>query len=663
MKKLGIKRPYTFIIFGLLAILFIALQIPSIIGAQYNFNGSDDIWFGRFTHSEWVRSHNIFSVIGAALYTSSYIWTQWQGNFSAVFMFAFNPSTFDPWGMSMFFVPIIIITTLGLGVFFTFKQIFGEHFKIKWEMYSSVFLLMMIIFTQLVPTYRETFYWWAASVNYPFYLGITLITIAFILHYFKVQSKGKKIAFFALITFLAIFISGGMYVFFSMSIVGLIVVLIYKEAIYKNKKCRELYWIMVPYFVGWIINIAAPGNPSRMQSTEAQAVRQPVQAIWESIVYTFKNVFGTYIFTGTENTPYSPNGISFAFFAMFVIVAIFAFVLVKNSKFKFRAPGLLTVGSFFALAAWFCPFIYGSGLTVMPRVFNTGFIIHWLFILANLIYWIGWLKPYLIKFYKTNNRTVSDVVVGPSKGLIQLVAVPVMLALFFTFFLNMNSYANGFKAIHPGALGAIQAGALGPDNPMAELTCQYGNDGTAASKDPNAQCKDGTMVHKTQAEWNMLYINQFKHDLLGPGVTDAETDACIDNFFGATISGASCADKISNSGSLSLPDTPEEDKLLTAHLDMCPQAGAGYNKFAEVFWNVNNQLSATVTQSPDNNGNPDKGIPGLKNNMSVTANYPSLAVPLSTTATSKYGPWKTIDYYQADKQQQCSSQGMADLHA
>ncbi|MDR2539006.1 MAG: hypothetical protein LBC43_05180 [Bifidobacteriaceae bacterium] len=636
MSRLGIKRPWTFIILGVLLAGFIVLQIPSFDAAQYNYNGSDDIWFGRFTHSTWTETHNIFSVIGAAIYTAGHIWTQWQGNYTAVFMFAFNPSIFDDWGMSMYGGPFIIIGMLGIGVFFLCYTIFTFYLKNKWELSLSLATVLMIIFTQLVPTYRETYYWWAASVNYPFYLGVTFLLVSCVLRYFRARGA-KRVFYFVATLLLAVFIAGGMYVFLTLLITGGLLAIFYKEVIYKNSKGRRIYLIYIAFLFFSALNIFAPGNQYRMASVEAGAERNPILAIIKSIWFAF-STYGTFSVTGksvlkypdpaTGNNytfDYVPAGPNWAFFAMLILVTIFVFVLMKNTRFKFKYPGLLYAGLFIVYASWYTPFIYGQGMIVMPRVFNGGYMVFWFFFILSMAFGFGWLRPRLIKYQKTHRRLLSQKFFGSQRALAQLVSVPLLLALFTLGFFNMNTYANGFKTVKPGALGAWQG--------THDLTCQYlDRDTTYTGAETNTgfdkTCVNGTDDRRTMAEWNVVYINQFKHDLLGSDVSDELAEKCIANFWAE-----GCQEQMAKSQTVVLPDTPEEDKLITAHLDMCPQPHYGYNKFAEKFW--------------------DK--------QQVSAYYPDFQMPQENAGL--FGPWGTVTYYEEKKQSDCSNPGMADLQA
>ncbi|MDR2539007.1 MAG: hypothetical protein LBC43_05185 [Bifidobacteriaceae bacterium] len=541
MKSFSIRRPWTFVIFGIILVGFIATQIPAAYASQWNFFGSDDIWFGRFTHAAWVDTHNIFSVLNAAFYTAAHVWQNWQGNFTAVVMFALNPAVFDEDGMHNWAGPWVVIGFLLAGTIILTKVILSNYLKATWEVSLSVGFLLGIIFTQLVPSYRSAFLWWAAAVNYGVFLGLIFMMIACFLKYFR--AKGwKKGLYYGLGAFLACFVAGGMYVFHTFLLVGFLGTLAIKEQVYKNKKGRLLYLIFIPFAILSMINILAPGNLNRMASVEASAIRNPFLAIFESYAYAIKETIWA-ASTGSGEAQAPPNGVNFAYLAMVVLVAILCWAVVKRVNFKFRMPGLITVLSVTAYASYYTPFIYAQGIDVRPRVFDCGYYIWWMVMILNFIWWMGWLKPRLVRYHKQHKKFFSQRFFGNSYSLAQGVAVPVLLIAFCLGYFNMTNYVNGYLGVRPGALANYDA-----------VTQEY----VASGQAPN---QDGTMtqglVHfgRTLPEVNMDYINQFKADL-------AKSD-----------------------GSVTLPDTRENDKLLTAHLDMCPEPGYGYNSYAETYWN------------------------------------------------------------------------------
>jgi hypothetical protein len=527
VKRLAIRRPWSFVILGLVAVGFIISQIPAAVASQWNYFGSDDIWFGRFTHSTWVETHNIFSVIGAAFYTAGHVWNAWQGNFTAVVMFSLNPAVFDEAGMHNWLGPWIVIGFLLLGTIVLCKVIFTNYLRAPWEISLTIGLLLSVAFTQLVPSYRSAFLWWAAAVNYGVFLGLIFLMVAAILKYFKTDGW-RRIVYFSLTTFLACFIAGGMYVFHTLLFTAAAAAIIFKELIYKNRSGRALYFILIPYTVLSMVNIFAPGNQNRMASVETTGIRNPVTAILESILYSVKEAIWA-ASTGTGVAGDDPNGINFAFFALLALVLIFSWLVVKHSNFKFRLPGLVFVASFLVYSSYYTPFIYAQGTDIKPRVFDCGYYIWWFVIILNAIWIMGWLKPRLIRYHKRNKLFFSENLFGRQFGLVQLVSFPVLVAVFLAGYFNMTNFVNGYLGIRPGALGNYDA-----------ITETY----TA----------NGVSFGRTLPEVNVEYIEQFKADL-------AKSDATV-----------------------TLPDTRENDKLLTAHLDMCPLPGYGYNQYAEVYW-------------------------------------------------------------------------------
>jgi hypothetical protein len=528
MRNLSIRRPWTYVIFGVILLGFIATQIPAAVASQWNFFGSDDIWFGRFTHAAWAETHNIFSVLGAAFYTAAHVWQNWQGNFTAVVMFSLNPAVFVEAGMHNWLGPWIVIGFLLSGTIILVKVIFTNYLKAPWEVSLSIGFLLALIFTQLVPSYRSAYLWWAAAVNYGVFLGLIFLMAAAILKYFRVQGR-KKVIYFAVIAFLACFVAGGMYVFHTFLLTAFLAAVGIKELVYKNRKARELYFIFIPFVILSMVNIMAPGNLNRMASVEDTAIRNPIEAIFESFIYVFKEAIWS-ASTGTGNAQDPPNGVNFAFLALMVLVGIFCWVVVKRSNFRFRMPFLVLGLSIAVYASYYTPFIYAQGISIKPRVFDCGYYIWCMVIILNCVWIMGWLKPRLVRYQKRHKQFFVEKFFKKSYGAVQLVSVPVLLVAFCLGYFNMTNFVNNFLGVRPGALANYDA-----------ITQPY--------------VANGVDYGRTLPEVNLDYINQFKADL-------AKSDTTV-----------------------TLPDTEENDKLLTAHLDMCPLPGYGYNSYAQIYWN------------------------------------------------------------------------------
>jgi len=495
-----------------------------------------------------------------------------------------------------------------------------------------------------------------------------------VLRYYR--SK-KKILWLSLSWFLAFFVGGGMYVFLTALMVGIPVALYFKEIVYKNKKGRMIYWFIPVFYICCFMNIFAPGNQYRMASVESTAERNPILAIIKGSWFAI-TTWWTFSVSGTDTqvscwalggaTSYCPNGVNWPFVASLFVVAILVFVLVKRVRF------VITTATFFSLvglnflvyAAWYVPFIYGQGTTVMPRVFNGGYMLMWLQYCLIVGAGVLWLKPYLIKYKKRHGRSLSKVIFGPAKSLVQLLSMPLLFTVFMIGFFHLNNYANGFLAIRPGVLGVMDA--------VSTEICQFGDDRNYDNDDPSKDnyvpCptpyyqtdqatnteianNETSNLRKTMAQWNVQYINQFKRDLLGgKDVSDELAEKCIEYFWAD-----GCQEQMAKAQTVTLPDTPEEDKILTAHLDMCPLPGYGYNKFAQDFWDKESVVAYYPDfQRPLTEGVDPEGDISWPESISVRedADWPTFG--------GEDG-WETIYYYLTYKEQQCNNESMADLHA
>jgi len=579
---IGLKRPWTYVLFAILLLGFIAFQVPAWWASDYNFFGSDDIWFGRYTHAAWVETHNVFSVLGAAFYTAGHVWANWQGNFTAVVMFSLNPAVFTDWGMHNQLGPWVVMFFLMIGVTIFIKTLFKNYFDTPWELYYSLVIICGIVFTQLVPSYRSAYLWWAAAINYGAFLGIFLLGVAAVLKYFRCTSRFKPMWFiFALL--LGCFVAGGMYVFHTFVMAAFVVAVIIKEFIYHNRKGRILYFIMIPFTILAFVNIFAPGNVNRMASTAAEAERNPVMAVIKSIGYAFFET-GVSFTTGDGSAGSAPNGFNFAFLSILVLAFVVAWQVAKPVKLQFRQPGTVIALSFIVYASYYTPYIYAVGWDVKPRVFDCGYYIWFLFMIFDAFYLMVWLKPKLVLYYKKNRKLFVANIFGGAYKLVGMVSPVLLIGVFLLGYFNMNTYVNGYLGFKPGAIANYEA-----------LTKAYTANGVEFGG-------------RTLPEVNIDFIQEMKRNLLGytvtieNGTTEDGTEVpgvynnpeppseviekCITiEDFADSYFQENCQPLLDETRTALLEDTRENDKLLTAHVDLCPLPGYGYNLYAQTYWN------------------------------------------------------------------------------
>ena len=358
------------ILAALAMLALVMLLIPMLNAARFDVPALDDYSFGLQTHRTWMETGNLWSVLNAALDHVKFIYQNWQGTFTAVFLFAMNPMIF---GEQYYQIgPWVILLTLMAGIFSLTFAVWGGLFSASRSECLLIAAVWSVLCTQFLPRASQGIYWFNGAVYYTFFFGMASVVFAMLLARLSgKKTKGRLV----LICILLFLVSGGNLVTGLTSAVLLASLEIYL-LVTKQKEWKQLLLPLCCYFTGFLINVCAPGN----------AVRQAY--------YIGPGIFRAVIISFEQAVHFGKQWFSLPVISLICLLIPVLIRIADNSEWQFRMPWLVTLYSICLTGVMFYPPVYAMtehNLDHLGRILNIIFFGMLFLAIFNLFYWAGWL--------------------------------------------------------------------------------------------------------------------------------------------------------------------------------------------------------------------------------------------------------------------------------
>jgi len=373
---------------AVLLVLFLASLVPIGMVSAYDRMNCDDYDYSVPTRASVRTDGSIVDLLSAAGQVVRETYENWQGTYSAVFLFSLQPAIC---GQGWYAVtPWVLISTLVFGLGCLAYAVFVVALRMDRRVWLLVWMLASILCVQFPRDPSEGFFWYNGGMFYTFFFGLLLVWLGLavdLANRERPSRVGTVLRGFALILLSAI-IAGGNYptaLLLGILLVGFLV----WSALNRKAFLPILSLSFAVFCAGFAVNILAPGNSVRQALLEQQS---PIQAVISAIAGTPVRLFGQIL---------RHPGI----LALLLLVwAPLSAVLVQNSTRKFRYPLLVPVVSFLWLAAMFTPSYYAMGNAGSYRLWNIVMFAFYLLLMLNMFYFIGWWKR---RFPASYQKTVA----------------------------------------------------------------------------------------------------------------------------------------------------------------------------------------------------------------------------------------------------------------
>lgn len=364
-----------------LTVIYIAGLIPLLWIGWYNYPSADDYSIGVTCRQAWVNSHNLFHVIGVGIQRSIEDWKIWMGYFTSNFLMAIPPNTF---GERFYVLTVwIMLGMLSFSTMYLLRTIFVKVFQADKYVSHCVIMLMLFVTVQCMVGRVEAFYWYSGAVNYMFVHSMSLFFYGLLISAVYDQGK-KKIFDLAAASFLG-FLSGGGN---QMTALNVCIILLTTAGILTyQKKWKKHKGLAVPigiFFLGFLLNVAAPGNWVRSEEVSGM---NPVKAIFVSFYCCLD-----YCVNEWSGWP--------------VIVLILALIplfwhMTRKIEFQFPCPMMVVFFGYCVVSAMITPPLFALGNMEAERLKAITFAMYILILTLCVGYVTGWARK---KFNERNSE-------------------------------------------------------------------------------------------------------------------------------------------------------------------------------------------------------------------------------------------------------------------
>ena len=361
---------------AILLILFLVTLAPIGLVSAYDRMDFDDYDYSVLTHAAVRDDGSALGLLRAAGQTVSDTYQNWQGTYSAVFLFSLQPAI---WGQDWYAVtPWILIGTLVLGLGCFTYAVLVVALRQDRRVWLLVWMLTSILCVQFPRDPSEGFFWYNGGMFYTFFFGLLLIWLALIIDLANRQQSTRTGTWLrgAALALLGGIIAGGNYPTALLLGVLLIGYLLW-SILNRRAILPVLILSLAVYGIGFALNVLAPGNSVRQALLEQQT---PLRAVFSAITGTPVRLLGQLL---------RHPGV----LAMLLLVwTPLCVVLVQRVERRFRLPLLIPVASFLMLAAMFTPSYYAMSNAGSYRLWNIVMFAFYLLLMLNIFYFIGWWK-------------------------------------------------------------------------------------------------------------------------------------------------------------------------------------------------------------------------------------------------------------------------------
>lgn len=348
------------------------LLYPLIRLAVYSVPWYDDYNYGRYAKTAMeAAGPSLGSALKGAAECIRMSWYAWQGTYSSILFMTLMPGI---WGEEYYrFGPIFLILLLTFAVcvlVYTVLRNVLQADRVHAIGLSAVSAAMTVV---LLHTAQAGFYWYNGGVHYVGMHAFAMLLVAAAVKMICAEQVWKRSLWSFLGMVLSLVVAGGNYVtclqglLLLLSIMGVGCLLRRRQALY-------MLPMLAAYVGGFFLNVTAPGNDRRAASYEGWGM-SPAKAVLYSFAEGGKHLWE---FTGWMTL------------VLLLLMLPMVWHMVKQTRFSFRWPGLVSLWSVCLYATGFTPSLYSMGHGGLERTLNAVKLTWQLLLILNLVYWCGW---------------------------------------------------------------------------------------------------------------------------------------------------------------------------------------------------------------------------------------------------------------------------------
>ncbi len=348
---------------------FLISLLPILYASFFCHPIGDDYGFSSGVHNAIVNGSGFFGALNAAINQAASSYNNWQGTYSAVFLFALQPGAFSD--NLYFLTTFIMIISMSLGTFFFIDTFVTKVFSEK-RAYSFIISSVILFCSfQFVPDKAEAFFWYNGAVYYTFFYSLSLVLYALLIKMAK--SDRHRIAYTIVCCALAAVIGGGNYT--TALFTSIILVFSVIGAFVKKKNIKIHYLIItIVLLTGFLISAVAPGNSVRANTTQSMpAVKAIISSVWYFVIFIIR----------------STNLSQIAVVCLLIPIAL---KITKNINFNFKYPFVVIALAVLISASQMTPALYAISSLGSGRQLDIYYYWYYVLLAFVTVYVCGWIN-------------------------------------------------------------------------------------------------------------------------------------------------------------------------------------------------------------------------------------------------------------------------------
>lgn len=421
-----------------LVIIYFLSLIPVFVIGIYNYPSADDYSIGSNCRQAWVTSHSLIQTVWQGILRSVEDWLIWMGYFTSNFFMAMPPCVFGEKAYA--FTTVIMVGAISLSTGYLLHQIFVNVFKADKYVSRCIIAILLFFNIQCMVGRTEAFYWYCGASNYILTHAISIFFYGMLISLIVKQKEKRGLFVFG--TALMGFLAGGANQMTALNVA--IVLAVAAGGLTWQKKWKTNKKIIVPmasFYLGFILNIAAPGNWIRAEGTNGM---NPVKAVLVSLSYGLEYCLGEWT--------------DWTIIIMLIMLIPLFWRLVSNTNYSFSYPLLVVAFGYGLVSAMMTPPLFAVGNIGAERLQALTFTMYLLVLILCEGYVIGWIqKKYFINVDNTDTKKFSVDAAVCLAGCLLFLFLGMVLTIipnphYYTFSSAMTDILNGSAKAYGEAL-------------------------------------------------------------------------------------------------------------------------------------------------------------------------------------------------------------------
>jgi len=363
-------------------LLIVAMLLPLIVIALYNYPGDDDFNFTLPATQAWAQSGSLWEVLKAIVQKTRTIYAEWQGYFVSTFFFGLTPMIFD---IDLYFISNwIILAIICLATAYCVKSITQVVLKGNRCHFWISYALILALILQWMPSIGDSVYWHNGGM-YTVATFTLVALIGLLLRSNSEQTVARSI-WRGICAALLGFMIGGSFLG-PMLGAGVFLFLYTLRSLFLRSRNRIFSIVALIFFaISMLFNVLCPGNALRQEWVETTIT--PLMSVITAILDSFDLV--------GQWTDLKIIGI-------LMILTPLLWKPLKESSYPFKHSFLVFVGLYGLFSSSLVPSIY-TGFGMPYRYLNSIYFYYLIMVIGSVLYFEGALIRFVEKRQAANGN-------------------------------------------------------------------------------------------------------------------------------------------------------------------------------------------------------------------------------------------------------------------